>query len=172
MEPARTPFSISAHLRSLVDTDYEKLIKDVEAHIDRHIYATETGEQHPASILAPRLRKLLHGFEMFRMKLEVTKQSMQPLSLKREMSSQGASQESRLYETPDTRKSGNKRRKITPSQSSRQPATASNTRALQSRKSILADEVEPATLENISMQSALTDIPQDFDSEKVDYQTL
>jgi hypothetical protein len=99
----------------------------------------------------------------------LTRQSMQPISLRREMSSQGASQESRLYETPDTRKSGNKRRKITPSQSSRQTATASNTRAHQARKSLLSDAVEPATQENINMEFALIDIPRDFDSENPDY---
>ena len=142
MEPAKTPFSISAHLSSLVDSDYEKLIKDVEAHVDKNIYTTESGEQHPANILAPRLRKLLHGFELFKMKMEVSKQSMQPLSLRREMSSQGASQESRLYETPDTRKSGNKRRKITPSTSSRQTG-ATGSRVKQTRKSLLSDAVEP-----------------------------
>ena len=144
MEPEKTPFNITPHIASLKDTDFESLAKDVEAHADTYRYKTAIGDQHPAHILAPRLRSLLTALEMYKMKLDVTRKQMKPLHLSRELSSQGGSQESLLFETPNTGTSGNKKRKPSASQTPKTPATPRNLRAIQTRKSLLADEGQPS----------------------------
>ena len=66
MEPEKTPFNITPHIASLKNTDYENLAKDVEAHADTYRYKTPIGDQHPAHILAPRLRSLLTALEVYK----------------------------------------------------------------------------------------------------------
>lgn len=152
-------FNIWPYPESLKGTRYENLAKNIENHIKEYRYLTTRGEQYAPEVLAPRLRALLTAMVTFKTKLDKTKAQMTPLRLTQEVSIQSGSHESILYQTPETRGSGSRRRKAAPSQSERAP-TPKKLKAVTKKKSILA---EPVEVDPTSLASALTDIPADSD---------
>jgi hypothetical protein len=146
---------------SLKNTRYEGLAKEVEKHINEGRFTDSDGEAYAPDTLAPRIRALLNALAQYKTKLERTKAQMTPLRLTQEVSIQSGSHESILYQTPDTKGSGSRRRKAAASQSENAP-TPKKLKAVTTKKSMLA---EPMEIDPTSLASALTDIP--VESEKV-----
>lgn len=158
-------FNIWPHIESLQGSRYESLAKNVRQLTKEFRYISEMGDQYPPEILVPRLRALLTAMVTYKTKLDRSKAHMQPLRLSQEVSIQSGSHESILYQTPETRVSGTRRRKAAPSQADRTP-TPKRLKAVTTKKSLLA---EPMEIDPTSLESALTDIPTDSDKKILDY---
>lgn len=146
IEPMKTIFSITEHCRSLQDTDYTGLLKELEQHIDLGRWRTSSDGPLSPRTLASRLRSQLTTFERMRENLLVTARNMQPVHLTREYSGHRGSQGSRLIRNPKTGRSGTGKRKAAASNTNRRPATSSQFVGVKTHQMITDAAVDDAAL--------------------------
>ncbi|KAG0581687.1 hypothetical protein KC19_3G000200 [Ceratodon purpureus] len=157
-------FNIKAFIESLKNSDYEQLSMNTENHVAGMRFESSDGVPLPPKTLASRLKSLLTATQIYKAKLDKKKDHMQPIRLTQEVSIQSGSHESILYQTPDTRASGTRKRKTQPSQTERAPTKLKAVTT--KKKSLMA---EPMEEDPASLESALTDMPKDNEKKVTDY---
>ena len=157
------------YCKSLDDTQYREVQKNLEIHIQEKRWQSDDGGQLPPKKLVSRLNALNNSFEHMTIKQQNKLKNMQPLSLTRDYGSQGASQGSLVLATPETKRSHTKHKTTAVNArgtASDTPQTGVRTR---SKKLEAEDEEEPLPE---SMASKLVNIPKDIGGsvKEIDYE--
>ena len=151
-------FSIGAICRSLENTDFEELKKDICDHIDKKRWVGKDDGALKPKVLASRLREVLKGFDLLKIKNKARTSNLKPLSITKEYTGAGASNGSLVVETSNTQRSKTKM-KTTPKEGRGTPSKIVLPGPKTKGKAVA--EAKKKVQEDDSMASVITTLPKD-----------
>jgi hypothetical protein len=160
------PFDLSIFLRSLENSDYEALMKEIEAQVDNKEWLNKEGHPFGFRAMASRVRQLIVSLDVMTASNKYMSRQMRAIELTRNVTSQGGSIGSTLPTPPGVVSSGQgpsttRSRVIVPSNSKRQKPGAVPTTSKKMRVTRIGE---------LSTTSAITEVPSSLEpGEKTDY---
>jgi len=163
LDSAVIPFNISPLIASLEHTEFRGMMKELENKFDSQYFMSTSGQPLRGAQLCSKIRKVIQNFETFKAKMDMQSLSMTPISVSLNNRSQGGSAGSTFTDSPRPQQTRGKRKPNTPLTPTPPPKSHLGS---SSKKRKTVDRRAPEDVDDVSLASAVTDLPEPVQGNK------